>query len=64
MTKHWSGLEVRKGGALSARKLADDPPAGLTALLDDRLVDLPNPIHGITTKAVPTRKGKRKEPKN
>ena len=49
MTKHWSEFDVRKGGTLSARKLADDPPAGLTALLDDRLVDLPNPIHGITT---------------
>lgn len=52
MTKHWSELEVRKGGTLSARKLADDPPAGLTRLLDERLVDLPNPVQGITTDGV------------
>lgn len=49
MTKHWSELEVRKGGALSARKLADDPPAGLTKLLDERLVTLKDPVRGITT---------------
>ena len=52
MAKHWSELEVRKGGTLSARKLADDPPAGLTKLLDERLVELPNPVHGITTDGV------------